>query len=71
MSREFECCGRCACCNPKVFAQWFGDQPHRRRTHEEVVIEKRKKALAIAYRKELYAKLRVEREARKMRRKIK
>lgn len=64
MAYEFRC-APCACCCPAIFAKWFGaEHPKRRRSHEEVVIAKRKKAEGIARRKEFYAQRRLEKEAK-------
>ena len=64
-------CQRCACCNQKVWEFWFGKMNKKpRRTHGDVVLEKRRKAEAIAGRRELYARVKLEREAKAQRRKI-
>ena len=57
-------CGHCPICNPKIFAQWY-PQKKPRRSHEETLLARRKKAQAISYRRELHARLRREKEDRK------
>ena len=35
-------CGKCPICSPKIFSFWYPSRKHRR-SHEEIVLEKRKK----------------------------
>lgn len=61
-------CNKCAVCNPAIFAREFPNADKKpRRSHADVLLEKRRKAQAIADRRELYARLKLEREARKQR----
>lgn len=65
-------CGACAVCSPAVFAREFPNADRKpRRSHGDVLLERRRKAEAIANRKELYARVKLEREAKKQRRKLK
>lgn len=62
----------CPCCSNRAFLKAFGYLPlqnKKRKSHAETIIDKRKKQEAIVYRRELHAKLKLEKEARKMRRK--
>lgn len=56
-------CNRCPICNPKVFEYYFGHLPganvKRRRTHDEVVLEKKRKSEIVTKRREFYKQRRM------------
>ena len=63
-------CGKCAVCVPAIFEREFPNAfKEARRDHTTVILERRRKAQFITQRRELYARLKLEREARKQRRK--
>lgn len=60
----------CAVCNEETFRFWYGTSKPRK-SHAETILAKRKKREAIAYRRELHAKLRLEKEERKLKKESK
>lgn len=58
-------CGDCAAYFARLVRVWYTEERTPRRTHEEVVQERRKVAEARANRREFHARRRAEKEAKR------